>query len=112
VAANGSNARDSVHCQTDEKSPLEEDRSAGRVSRFRPHFIRKCREMTEPSKKKPLDSAADNDHAGETKAGGELHQAAGAGHPELTTNQGLVIFDNQNVLKVMRGTPRRTQGHF
>ncbi|CAN5740910.1 catalase [soil metagenome] len=32
-------------------------------------------------------------------AGGELHQLAGDGHPELTTNQGLVLSDNQNSLK-------------
>ena len=31
--------------------------------------------------------------------GGELHQLAGAGHPELTTNQGIPVFDNQNSLK-------------
>ncbi len=31
--------------------------------------------------------------------GGELHQAAGDGHAELTTNQGVPIADNQNSLK-------------
>jgi catalase len=31
--------------------------------------------------------------------GGELHQTAGGEHPELTTNQGIPIFDNQNSLK-------------
>jgi catalase len=31
--------------------------------------------------------------------GGELHQTAGDGHGELTTNQGLPIADNQNSLK-------------
>lgn len=31
--------------------------------------------------------------------GGELHQIAGETDPELTTNQGLVIADNQNSLK-------------
>ncbi|HEY4330569.1 MAG TPA: catalase [Phycisphaerae bacterium] len=31
--------------------------------------------------------------------GGELHQVAGAGHPELTTNQGVALSDNQNSLK-------------
>ncbi len=36
------------------------------------------------------------DHVGE---GGELHQTAGEGHPELTTNQGLPISDDQNSLK-------------
>ena len=32
-------------------------------------------------------------------AGGEWHQLAGGEHPPLTTNQGLVIADNQNSLK-------------
>lgn len=31
--------------------------------------------------------------------GGEIHQLAGADHPQLTTNQGLGISDNQNSLK-------------
>ena len=30
---------------------------------------------------------------------GELHQIAGAGHPELTTNQGVALSDNQNSLR-------------
>jgi catalase len=32
-------------------------------------------------------------------AGGELHQIAGGGHPALTTNQGVVLSDNQNSLR-------------
>lgn len=32
-------------------------------------------------------------------SGGELHQIAGGKHPELTTNQGVPISDNQNSLK-------------
>jgi catalase len=32
-------------------------------------------------------------------AGGELHQIAGGDHPPLTTNQGVVISDNQNSLR-------------
>ena len=32
-------------------------------------------------------------------AGGVLHQIAGAGHPALTTNQGVALADNQNSLK-------------
>ncbi|NDP48108.1 MAG: catalase [Sulfuriferula multivorans] len=36
-------------------------------------------------------------------AGGELHQIAGGAHPALTTNQGLVLSDNQNSL---RANPR------
>ncbi|HXS03029.1 MAG TPA: catalase, partial [Rhodanobacter sp.] len=35
--------------------------------------------------------------------GGELHQAAGNGHPLLTTNQGIPVADNQNSL---RAAPR------
>jgi len=36
--------------------------------------------------------------------GGELHQSAGGEHPDLTTNQGTPISDNQNSLKVgLRG---------
>jgi catalase len=33
-------------------------------------------------------------------AGGELHQVAGGEHPELTTNQGVALSDNQNSLRV------------
>jgi catalase len=32
-------------------------------------------------------------------SGGELHQIAGGKHPELTTNQGVALSDNQNSLK-------------
>ncbi len=32
-------------------------------------------------------------------AGGELHQIAAAGHPVLTTNQGVAVSDNQNSLR-------------
>jgi len=35
----------------------------------------------------------------EVGAGGEWHQLAGGEHPPLTTNQGLLIADNQNSLK-------------
>ena len=31
--------------------------------------------------------------------GGEIHQPSGGSHPDLTTNQGLVLSDNQNSLK-------------
>ena len=40
-----------------------------------------------------------------TGNGGELHQAAGAGDPVLTTNQGLAISDNQNSLKAIPKGP-------
>lgn len=38
-------------------------------------------------------------------AGGELHQQAGGGHPELTTNQGVPIADNQNSLRAYARGP-------
>lgn len=47
-----------------------------------------------PSKKKP----ASNENT-QTPAGGELHQMAVGEHPPLTTNQGVVLSDNQNSLK-------------
>jgi catalase len=47
--------------------------------------------------------AAIKDSSTEIGAGGELHQQAGSGHPELSTNQGTPIFDNQNSL---RANPR------
>ncbi len=34
-----------------------------------------------------------------TRSGGELHQQPAAGGVVLTTNQGVVIADNQNSLK-------------
>jgi len=37
--------------------------------------------------------------------GGELHQAAGGTHPGLTTNQGLLVSDNQNSLKANERGP-------
>ncbi len=52
-----------------------------------------------PKQKKASASAGDSRPA----AGGELHQIAGGGHPPLTTNQGVVISDNQNSL---RANPR------
>ncbi|RZA31516.1 MAG: catalase, partial [Lysobacteraceae bacterium] len=40
----------------------------------------------------------------QTGQGGELHQHAGGEHPPLTTNQGIVVADNQNSLKpALRG---------
>lgn len=53
-------------------------------------------------KHKPAkESAPDGDS--QQAAGGELHQIAGGKHPELTTNQGLPLSDNQNSL---RANPR------
>ncbi len=42
---------------------------------------------------------APTDAATTTGNGGEIHQASGGTHPDLTTNQGLPISDNQNSLK-------------
>jgi catalase len=39
---------------------------------------------------------ADGNSVGE---GGELHQPSGGSHPELTTNQGMSVADNQNSLR-------------
>ena len=49
------------------------------------------------SKRKTSKSGTGDDAA--RAAGGELHQSAGGQHPDLTTNQGLPISDNQNSLK-------------
>lgn len=38
-------------------------------------------------------------------AGGELHQSAGGEHPELTTNQGVALSDNQNSLRANPSGP-------
>ena len=37
--------------------------------------------------------------------GGERHQAAGGSHPDLTTNQGLAVADNQNSLRAQPRGP-------
>ena len=49
-------------------------------------------------KQKPEKNAIPNVNA-HVAAGGELHQIAGGEHPALTTNQGLIVSDNQNSLK-------------
>lgn len=46
----------------------------------------------------PKKQSAGNSEA-QAGAGGELHQIAGGQHPELTTNQGVTLSDNQNSLK-------------
>jgi catalase len=59
--------------------------------------------------KKTADKSVTKSHATsnasrtETGAAGELHQQAGDAHPQLTTNQGTPISDNQNSL---RANPR------
>ncbi len=51
------------------------------------------------SKDKRADTSKKRPQKTGSAAGGELHQTAGGEHPELTTNQGVVISDNQNSLK-------------
>jgi catalase len=53
------------------------------------------------SKKTSKASAPFQSKSGDTRVveGGELHQQAGGDHPNLTTNQGLALSDNQNSLK-------------
>lgn len=53
------------------------------------------------TKEKGLASSGDSQVA----AGGELHQIAGVQHPELTTNQGVAISDNQNSLRANPSGP-------
>ena len=53
-----------------------------------------------PDNKKPRPSAKQADDRG---SGDELHEHAGGKHPELTTNQGIPVTDNQNSL---RASPR------
>ncbi len=49
---------------------------------------------------------ADDERAGEqTGSGGELHQTAGGDHPALTTNQGIIVGDDQNSAKTGRRGP-------
>ena len=58
--------------------------------------MKKPGKATKPGKSNgPARSKADA-HSG---SGGELHQTASKAHPALTTNQGLVLSDNQNSLK-------------
>src|SRR5215467_11728025 len=52
---------------------------------------------------KPTFSSADQ--SSKTGAGGELHQKAPDGGALLTTNQDVVIADNQNSLKAARRVP-------
>ncbi len=54
-------------------------------------------------KRKRQDAARQSDSR--RAAGGELHQLAGRGHPALTTNQGVVVADNQNSLKAQPRGP-------
>ncbi len=51
-----------------------------------------------PAASKPVTTKRNSADA-TTGNAGELHQLAGGKHPELTTNQGLPVSDNQNSLK-------------
>jgi catalase len=53
---------------------------------------------THSQQRKQKKSPAPNEDS-KTAGGGELHQIAGGNHPELTTNLGIPISDNQNSLK-------------
>ena len=59
-----------------------------------------ARKPTAKPATRPRASAAAAERRG---SGDELHQQAGGDHPPLTTNQGVVVTDNQNSL---RATPR------
>ena len=57
-----------------------------------------------PSKPAQIPSVGSSASAHELRGtGDELHQKAGGSHPQLTTNQGIPVGDNQNSL---RATPR------
>jgi catalase len=62
---------------------------------------KKNTEISSEKRKQEKGSAPNGDS--KRAAGGELHQAAGGGHPPLTTNQGVALSDNQNSL---RANPR------
>jgi catalase len=55
--------------------------------------LTRASETGTPRKKSQLGAEA------QAPAGGELHQIAGGQHPELNTNQGVALSDNQNSLK-------------
>ena len=48
----------------------------------------------------PTAAASDESQPSPSVAGGELHQQAQGSHPPLTTQQGLIVSDNQNSLRV------------
>ena len=56
------------------------------------------------SKRKSPRSSAPS-HAEQVGTGGELHQTAGGSHPPMTTNQGGVIGDDENSLKLSQRGP-------
>ncbi|MBT9612875.1 MAG: catalase [Burkholderiales bacterium] len=54
---------------------------------------------TSTSNKNKQGKNTDSNTDASVAAGGELHQLAGGAHPALTTNQGVVLSDNQNSLR-------------
>jgi catalase len=48
----------------------------------------------------PKPAAAPPNGPQQLGSAGELHQIAGDGHPDLTTNQGVVVSDDENSLKI------------
>ncbi len=44
--------------------------------------------------------------------GGELHQVAGGTHPPITTNQGVIIADDENSLRVAERGPTLLEDHI
>ena len=55
--------------------------------------------------KKTHRGGATSNESSTIATGGELHQSAGGTHPNLTTNQGLGVADNQNSLKAQPRGP-------
>jgi len=64
--------------------------------------MKKNRTTTHSAKRKQEKGSTPNGDP-QPAVGGELHQIAGGSHPELTTNQGVALSDNQNSL---RANPR------
>jgi len=63
----------------------------------------KHKTMSKSNKSKQDNSSAPPYGEAHLADGGELHQVAGGEHPALTTNQGVMLSDNQNSL---RANPR------
>jgi len=65
--------------------------------------VRKARTTSRSKNPKADNRSAPVHGKAQSAEGGELHQVAGGDHPPLTTNQGVVLSDNQNSL---RSNPR------
>jgi catalase len=57
------------------------------------------KETTSNSRRRKQEKGTASAGDSQRGAGGEVHQIAGREHPALTTNQGVVLSDNQNSLK-------------